>query len=126
MEIIKKFKFDAAHRLPNVPAEHKCSAVHGHTFRVEVRIRGDVESATGWIVDFADVGTAWKPLHAVLDHHFLNDVDGLHNPTSENIARWIWHRLRTKLNGLYSVSVSETEDTAAVFDVHDAAKDDLF
>ena len=94
LEIWKEFTFEAAHRLPRVPAGHKCSRLHGHSYRVEVRVRGAADPELGWVVDFAELKRAWAPLDEVLDHHYLNDVPGLENPTSEVLARWIWARLR--------------------------------
>lgn len=108
MEIFKHFRFEAAHRLPHVPAGHKCARLHGHSFVVEIHVRGEVGERSGWVIDFADITEAWQPLHAVLDHHFLNEVEGLENPTSEHIARWIWRRIRPALPGLARVVVRET------------------
>ncbi|MDA8061363.1 MAG: 6-carboxytetrahydropterin synthase QueD [Actinomycetota bacterium] len=93
MEVFREFTFEAAHRLPNVPAGHKCARLHGHSFRVEVHVEGDVDPGTGMVIDFAEIKAAFAPLHERLDHHYLNEVDGLENPTSENLARWIWDRL---------------------------------
>jgi 6-pyruvoyltetrahydropterin/6-carboxytetrahydropterin synthase len=107
-EIFKEFRFESAHRLPNVPEGHKCARLHGHSYRVEIRVGGEVGEHTGWVLDFADLGAAFKPLHAVLDHNYLNEIDGLENPTSEVLARWIWDRLVTTLSGLCEVVVHET------------------
>src|SRR6266545_28157 len=100
MEVFKEFRFEAAHRLPNTPAEHKCSRLHGHSFKVEVHIRGPVAPNAGWVMDFADIKHAFQPLHDELDHNYLNEIEGLKNPTSENLARWIWERLAPSLQGL--------------------------
>ena len=108
MEIWKDFTFEAAHRLPNVPSGHKCARLHGHSFRVRIYVTGPVDEAMGWVVDFADIKTAFKPLEDELDHHYLNEVEGLANPTSENIAVWIWTRLQPTLRGLSRVVVKET------------------
>ncbi len=107
-EIFTEFTFEAAHRLPNVPEGHKCARLHGHSYRVEVRVGGEVGKESGWVVDFADLGAAFKPLHAQLDHYYLNEVPGLENPTSEVLARWIWDRLEPALPGLVEVLVRET------------------
>jgi 6-pyruvoyltetrahydropterin/6-carboxytetrahydropterin synthase len=107
-EIFREFSFEAAHRLPFVAEGHKCARLHGHSYRVEVRLNGPVGEDTGWVVDFADVSAAFKPLHAVLDHHYLNEVEGLENPTSENLARWIWERLSQSLPGTLAITVRET------------------
>ncbi|WP_342375005.1 6-carboxytetrahydropterin synthase QueD [Myxococcus stipitatus] len=92
-EISKEFTFEAAHRLPNVPPGHKCSRVHGHSYRIEITVRGPVDPHFGWIVDFSELNTAWQALHAQLDHRLLNDVEGLENPTSELLAAWVYERL---------------------------------
>lgn len=107
-EIFREFTFEAAHRLPNVPEGHKCSRLHGHSFKVVVSVAGPVDPDLGWVMDFGDVKTAFKPLEDQLDHRYLNEVDGLENPTSENLARWIWDRLQLSLAGLTEVVVRET------------------
>jgi 6-pyruvoyltetrahydropterin/6-carboxytetrahydropterin synthase len=108
VEIFKEFTFEAAHRLPNVPVGHKCSRLHGHSYRVEVRVEGPVSEPTGWVRDFAELSCAMKPLLDRLDHYYLNDVEGLDNPTSEVLARWLWERLRPSLPDLSQVIVRET------------------
>jgi 6-pyruvoyltetrahydropterin/6-carboxytetrahydropterin synthase len=108
MEIFKSFTLEAAHRLPNVPLGHKCARVHGHSFRVEIHVRGPVGEHSGWVLDFAELKAAFEPLFARLDHHYLNDVPGLENPTSENLARWIWRELEPALPLLARVVVHET------------------
>jgi len=106
--VFKEFTFEAAHRLPNVPVDHKCARLHGHSFRARVTVEGAIGSASGWVVDFADIAEACEPLRAELDHQYLNEIDGLENPTSEVIARWIWDRLAPHLRGLTAVTVQET------------------
>jgi 6-pyruvoyltetrahydropterin/6-carboxytetrahydropterin synthase len=108
MEIFRVFQIEAAHYLPNVPEGHKCRRLHGHSFRIEVRVGGEVGAESGWVMDFADVKRAFQPLFDQLDHHCLNDIDGLENPTSENLARWIWRRLQPALPGLKRIVVQET------------------
>lgn len=115
MDIFKEFTFEAAHRLPNVPADHKCARLHGHSFRVELHVRGTIGPDNGWVMDFNDIKQAFQPLHDQLDHRFLNEVDGLTNPTSENIARWIWRRLRQSLRGLCQVVVRETCTSGCIY-----------
>lgn len=114
MEIFREFTFEAAHRLPNVPAGHKCARLHGHSFRVELRVRGLVSGDTGWVMDFAELSSAFAPLHAELDHRYLNEVPGLENPTSENLAVWIWDRLDGQLP-LSAVVVRETCTSGCVY-----------
>jgi 6-pyruvoyltetrahydropterin/6-carboxytetrahydropterin synthase len=115
-EIFKEFTFEAAHRLPFAPAGHKCARLHGHSFRVEVHVRGDVDPATGWIIDFAEIKAAFKPLEAQLDHHYLNEIEGLENPTSENLAAWIWDQLLPALPGLARIVVRETCTSGCVYE----------
>jgi 6-pyruvoyltetrahydropterin/6-carboxytetrahydropterin synthase len=108
VEIFKAFTLECAHRLPNVPVGHKCARVHGHSFRVEIHVSGPVDEHLGWVMDFADVKAAFEPLYQQLDHHYLNDVPGLENPTSENLARWVWQQLTPRLPQLSAVVVHET------------------
>ncbi|MCP3958887.1 MAG: 6-carboxytetrahydropterin synthase QueD [bacterium] len=115
MEIFKEFTFEAAHLLPNMPPGHKCRRLHGHSFRVEIHVTGEVEEETGWIMDFAEVKTAFAPLHVQLDHHYLNEIEGLSNPTSEHLARWIWKRLKPALPGLCKVVVRETCTSGCIY-----------
>ncbi len=115
VEIFKTFIFEAAHRLPNVPAGHKCARLHGHSFRVEIHARGEVDPYTGWVMDFADIKKAFKPLYDRLDHYYLNDIEGLENPTSENIARWVWTRLKPALPQLCRVVIHETCTSGSVY-----------
>ena len=108
MDISKTFHIEAAHRLPNVPAGHKCSRLHGHSFRIEVHVSGPVDPRLGWVMDFADIASAFAPVFERIDHRCLNDVAGLENPTSENLARWIWGELKPRLPLLDHLVVHET------------------
>ena len=108
MEIYKEFTFEAAHRLPNVPEGHKCARLHGHSFRIKLLVDGPVDEHLGWVMDFADIRSAFKPILERLDHYYLNDIPGLENPTTENIARWIWRHLKPALPGLSKIVISET------------------
>ena len=108
MEITKAFTFEAAHLLPNVAAGHKCGRLHGHSYRVTVHLEGPIGDTTGWVADFADIAAAAAPVIDQLDHYYLNDIDGLENPTSELLAVWIWDRLAGVLADLSQVDVAET------------------
>lgn len=108
MEIYKEFIFEAAHLLPNVPEGHKCGRLHGHSFMVRIYVKGNVGSNTGWIIDFSDIKSAFKPIYNQLDHYYLNEIPGLENPTSENLAIWIWEQLKSKLPELSKVEIKET------------------
>jgi 6-pyruvoyltetrahydropterin/6-carboxytetrahydropterin synthase len=108
MRLVKTYQFEAAHRLPHVPEDHKCARLHGHSFRVEVEIEGPVDPKMGWVMDYADISALVKPIIAELDHDYLNEIPGLENPTSENIAVWIWKRLKPGCAGLRRITIAET------------------
>lgn len=115
MRISKEFAFEAAHRLPNVEPGHKCGRLHGHSFRVEVHIDGPLGARSGWVMDFGDITKAFRPLLDRLDHYYLNEVEGLENPTSEVLAVWIWDRLKPRLSSLSMVVVRETCTSACYY-----------
>src|SRR5213080_1256909 len=108
VELVKDFRFEAAHWLPNVPEGHKCRRMHGHSFRGKVAVRGAVDPRIGWLIDFADLKRAVDPLISKLDHYLLNEVEGLENPTSEAIAVWMWQRLEPLLPQLHRITIEET------------------
>jgi len=108
VEIFKEFAIEAAHRLPNVPEGHKCARLHGHSFHVAIYIGGSVDARAGWVMDFADIKAAFQPVFDRLDHRYLNDIPGLENPTSENLARWIWRELKPALPVLSRIVIRET------------------
>ena len=89
--------------------------MHGHSFRIEIHVSGSVGEKSGWVMDFADLKAAFKPILARLDHYFLNDIPGLENPTSENIARWIWQELKPELDLLSAVEIRETCTSGCVY-----------
>ncbi|MCG8434630.1 MAG: 6-carboxytetrahydropterin synthase QueD [Gammaproteobacteria bacterium] len=115
MELFKVFYIEAAHKLPNLPASHKCNRLHGHSFRVEIHISGELDEKLGWVMDFADLKSAFEPVFNVLDHSYLNEIEGLENPTSENLAKWIWDKLKTSLPMLSKVVVAETCTSGCVY-----------
>jgi 6-pyruvoyltetrahydropterin/6-carboxytetrahydropterin synthase len=109
IELSKTFRIEAAHRLPMVPAEHKCFRLHGHSFLVDVMVAGELDERMGWLLDFADIASVVEPiLLGELDHRTLNDVPGLENPTSERLCLWLWGRLEPALPGLGAITVHET------------------
>ena len=116
MEIFKEFTFEAAHRLPNVPEEHKCHRLHGHSFRIRVYVEGNLDPKLGWIMDFADIKKAVKPVIKQLDHYYLNEIEGLENPTSEVLAKWIWKRLEPELPAICRVEVGETCTSGCLYE----------
>jgi 6-pyruvoyltetrahydropterin/6-carboxytetrahydropterin synthase len=115
MEIFREFTFEAAHRLPNLPAAHKCSRLHGHSFRVTVHIAGPLMEREGWVMDFADLKRAFQPIYDQLDHYYLNDIAGLENPTSEVLAKWIWERLHPTVPALTQIVVRETCTSGCIY-----------
>lgn len=116
VRLTHEFRFEAAHRLPHVPEGHKCARLHGHSFKVELTVRGPVNPETGWFIDFGVLMDAWQPLHEVLDHHYLNEIPGLENPTSENLCRWIWERMKPAVPSLQRVTLFETCDARCEYE----------
>ena len=115
MELRKTFQFEEAHYLPHLPEDHKCRRLHGHSFQAEIVVEGECDPKLGWVIDYADISVAFKPLWEQLDHHYLNEIDGLENPTSENVAVWIWNRLKPGLPLLAAVEVAETCTARCVY-----------
>jgi queuosine biosynthesis protein QueD len=112
VELSRKYDLSAAHHLPRVPEGHKCKGLHGHSFMIEVVVRGDVDPGTGWLMDYAEIDRHVSPVLGELDHRTLNEIPGLENPTSEILCGWLWKRLENSLPGLQRVSVSETGASA--------------
>ena len=116
MEIYKDFSFDAAHRLPHVPDGHKCGRLHGHTFQLRIVVSGLVDEDSGWIMDFADIKARFRPIYDRLDHHFLDEIEGLENPTSEILVQWIWQQLKPVMPQLIRLELKETCTSGCVYD----------
>jgi len=108
VRLSKTFHFEAAHDLPTFPADHKCRRLHGHSFRFDVVVEGDVDPSKGYLIDYGDIKQATEPIVKRLDHYYLNEIEGLSNPTSENLARWIWQKLKPALPMLSAIIVNET------------------
>lgn len=115
VELVKEFSFEAAHLLPRVPEDHKCRRLHGHSYRVGITVKGEVDPEMGWLVDYGDIKAAIEPVRRRLDHYYLNEIEGLENPTSENLARWIFERLKPALAGLSQVVVRETCTSGCIY-----------
>ena len=111
----RDYRFEAAHSLPRVPPEHKCSRLHGHSYRVVVAVEGQVDPNLGWLIDFADIDAVVGPVIAALDHRTLNELEGLENPTSERLAAFLWSRIAPALPNLAEVVVSETPTSRCVY-----------
>lgn len=108
VELVKDFRFEAAHFLPHVPEGHKCRRMHGHSFRGEVAVKGEIGPQSGWVIDFGELKTLLRPVVDRLDHYLLNEIEGLENPTSEMVAIWIWNQLAPSLPILHRVTIEET------------------
>ena len=114
-ELVKTFRFDAAHSLPNVPPDHKCAGAHGHSYRVDVHVEGDVDPHVGWVMDYGRIKQVVEPLIDQLDHHNLNDVAGLANSTSELLAEWLWRQIQPQLPGLTAIVIRESDTARCIY-----------
>lgn len=101
----RMYRFESAHRLPHLPEGHKCRNLHGHNYRMEVVVRGKLDSR-GFVKDFAEIDAELAPFLKLVDHRLLNDVPGLENPTAEIIASWFFERI----SDCESVRVYENDD----------------
>ena len=114
-DLVCDYDFEAAHQLPKVPAGHKCARMHGHSYAIQVRINGPIDEDKGWVMDFAAIDEVLRPLVKQLDHHVLNEIEGLENPTSENLAVWLWRRIKPQLPLLIEIMVAETRDSRCYY-----------
>jgi 6-pyruvoyltetrahydropterin/6-carboxytetrahydropterin synthase len=115
MDIFRIYHLQCARRLSALPDVHPCSRLHGHSFRIEVHVSGPLDASFGWVVDFAEIDAAWQPIHARLDHRYLNDIAGLENPTSELLSMWLWVQLKPALPGLSRIVVMESHDSGCTY-----------
>jgi 6-pyruvoyltetrahydropterin/6-carboxytetrahydropterin synthase len=115
-QIYKKFTFDSAHYLPNVPIDHKCRNMHGHTYRMTVYLEGERQPGLDWIIDFAEVSRIVKAVTGIVDHRLLNEIPGLENPTCEVIAAWLWKRIEPELPHLCRIDLAETPDSGVIYE----------
>ena len=114
-ELVTTFRFDAGHRLPNLPAGHKCASPHGHSYKVDVHVTGPVDPHVGWVMDFGQIKQIVRPLVEQLDHRNLNDIPGLENSTSELIAGWLWERIKPQLPALSAIVIHESENSHCIY-----------
>lgn len=114
-ELVCDYKFEAAHQLPKVPSGHKCARMHGHSYQVQVNVAGEADPERGWLIDFADVDAVVGPILGELDHRVLNEINGLENPTCELVAKWIWDRVKPRLDILEALTVAETRSSRCVY-----------
>ena len=115
MELFAEFRFEAAHRLPFVAPDHMCARLHGHSYQVRLTVSGPVDSRLGWVADFAEMSRAFEPIRAKLDHGYLNEIEGLENPTCELLAAWLWDRLNRAIPMLSAVEVREMPGMGCVY-----------
>lgn len=113
--ITKEFRFEAAHTLPSLPESHKCRQMHGHSFKVEIHIEGEVNKEIGWVYDHKEISKAMNPLLEKLDHSYLNDIEGLESPTIEVMCAWFWRKLEKDLPGLCEITIFETPTARCSF-----------
>ncbi|XGC82379.1 6-carboxytetrahydropterin synthase QueD [Bdellovibrio bacteriovorus] len=117
-ELKQHFQIESARFLPNLPKEHPCSRMHGHSFKLILTLVGNLDPQLGWVIDYNDIQAKMKPLIDQLDHRVLNEVDGLSNPTSELLAKWIFDRVVLTLPEVTRVTVLETPFTECSYPAH--------
>ena len=115
MKVYKTFTVEAARSLPNLADGHPCKKIHGHSFKITITISGQINNNTGFVMDFSDIESAFSPIHKIIDHSYLNDIEGLYNPSSENLCLWIWSKLHSELKGLEKIEIQETESTGCIY-----------
>lgn len=115
VQLVKSITFEAAHYLPSFPEGHKCRRMHGHSFRVEIKVSGEIPEGEYHLIDYGEIMEIVEPLRKRLDHYCLNEIEGLENPTSEMIAKWLWDRLIPELTLLDEIVVDETCTSRCVY-----------
>jgi len=114
-ELVKTFRFEAAHQLPNAPEGHKCRRLHGHNFRVDIHVTGPVDAHAGWVMDFSEIASVVGPVLDRLDHRLLNDVLGLDNVTSETLAKHLWDHIQPDLPALSAITIWESDNSRCIY-----------
>ena len=115
MIVYKKFNIESARSIPNLPKTHPCHHIHGHSFKIIISVKGPVNKQNGFVTDFQDIDDAFSPFKKELDHSYLNDIEGLQNPTSENICIWIWNKIQSSLPNIYKIEIKETDSTGCIY-----------
>ena len=115
MIVYKKFHIESARSLPNLHDEHPCSQVHGHSFEIILKVSGELNKKTGFIIDFQEIDDSFNPTLKLLDHAYLNDIKGLENPTSENLCKYLWEKIKPELSGLVEIEIKETHSTGCIY-----------
>lgn len=116
-ELKQHFHVESARFLPNLPKNHPCSSMHGHSFKIILRLIGDLDPKIGWVMDYHEISKAMEPLLQQIDHKVLNDVSGLENPTSELLAKWIYEKALIHIPLLKTVTIMETTSTECTYPV---------
>ena len=115
MIVYKKFNVESARSLPNVPETHPCYQLHGHSFKIIISVKGQLDKHTGFVTDFQEIENAFNPIKKILDHSFLNKIEGLGNPTSENICIWIWDKIESSIPNICEIEIKETDSTGCIY-----------
>ena len=116
MEVYKIFNIESARSLPNLPDGHPCRNIHGHSFKIKITVKGAINEETGFVMDFSEIDSAFSPIFKMIDHAYLNELDGLTNPSSENLCKWIWVKLIDSLPNLKRIEIKETESTGCIYE----------
>lgn len=115
VEITKEFLFEAAHHLPPVGPDHKCFRLHGHLFRIEVTVAGEVDPLMGWVMDFGELARVGREVVSRMDHQVLNDFPEIGVPTSENLARYLFHEMAARIPGVVAITVHESPTSRCTY-----------
>ena len=116
-ELKQQFRIESARFLPNLPKSHPCSKIHGHSFKIILKLVGPLDPKIGWVLDYQKISETMAPLLLRLDHQILNEVEGLENPTSELLAKWIYDQTLRIIPILKTVTIMETESTECTYPV---------
>ena len=115
MLVYKKFNIESARSLPNVSESHPCYQLHGHSFKIIITVKGQMDKHTGFVTDFQEIENVFNPIKKILDHSFLNKIEGLSNPTSENICIWIWDKIESSIPNICEIEIKETDSTGCIY-----------
>jgi 6-pyruvoyltetrahydropterin/6-carboxytetrahydropterin synthase len=117
-ELKQHFHIESARFLPYLPKNHPCSNMHGHSFKIILSLKGDLDPKIGWVIDYHEISKVMSPLLQQLDHKVLNEIEGLENPTSELLAKWIFEKVSALIPILQKVSVMETSSTECSYPIN--------
>ncbi len=111
-EFSQQFILHSAHFLPHVPEGHKCGRLHGHNFKIIFKWEGNPATE---LQEYEHLFEQFQPLYDRLHRRLLNEIEGLENPTSENLSSWLWEKLKTAIPSLTSVTVYETDSVGSLY-----------